>query len=76
MPIFDACFIIETLNDTNKTNSIANIAKKLGIAIIAPLKIPNISKEQLMRAGDIVPGNANMESNDLNTLVKFLGEKE
>lgn len=75
MPIFDACFIIETLNDKDKTNSVANIAKKLGIAIIAPLKISNISKEQLMRAGDIVPGNANMKSNDLNNLVKFDGEK-
>ena len=65
-----SCFIIESVDDRKKTANAVNIAKSLGIKEIIPFHIDNITKERLVQNGDIAAPFANLESNDLNNLVK------
>lgn len=73
--MFDACFIVETLNDKKNTERIITIVKKFGVKQIIPFCIENITKEQLVHFGDAAAPFANLESNDLNNLIKYKHEK-
>lgn len=73
--MFDACFIVETLPEKKKTENIIHIAKKLGVKVIMPFSIPNITKEQLISTGDVTAQYADMKSNDLNNFIKYELEK-
>jgi GR25 family glycosyltransferase involved in LPS biosynthesis len=73
--MFDACFIVETIQEKKKTKDLSIIASKLGIKQILPFQITNVTKEQLVGTGDAVPQFANMNSNDLNNFIKFEQEK-
>lgn len=73
--MIDICIIIETEKNKNKTDNIITIAKKIGAKTIIPFSIPNISKEEMIRFGDIATPYANLESNDLDNMVKSIPEK-